>query len=107
MSLSSGRESKAHIPRIGKKSQDYVYFQLLRVNSLDTKHIESMTASGMLQEENMQCKYGVDRSIFTIHRSFYWWKRNGIVRWEKNALSKSAFYREIEIWNLLVEKETQ
>ena len=33
-------------------------------------------------------------------------RSTGIVRSEKSALSKSAFYREVETWDPLVEKGT-
>lgn len=32
----------------------------------------------------------------------YWWKKYGVVGWEKSDVSKSAFYTEIETWDLLL-----
>ena len=52
----------------------------------------------------MHCKIW-DGQIDLYHtQGLYWWKNYGTVRWEKNALSKSASYREMENWDALVKK---
>lgn len=48
----------------------------------------------------------MDRSIFAIHRTLYWWKNYSAMGWKKGTLSKSTFYGEIETWDPLIEKET-
>ena len=60
----------------------------------------------MTQWGKCNVKYGMERSIFTIYGSLYWWKKYGMVGWENSALSKTALYREIETWDPLVERET-
>ena len=48
----------------------------------------------------------MDQSIFTMNRRLSWWEKYGIGGWGKSALSKSAFYKEIELRDPLVEKGT-
>ena len=61
----------------------------------------------MLQEKKKyNAKRGMDQSIFTMNRRLSWWEKYGIVGWGKSALSKSAFYKEIELRDPLIEKGT-
>lgn len=105
MSHSSGKGSKAYIHRAGERPQKYTQYQLLRVSSLDTRHIESMVESGMIQWGKCNVKYGMERSIFLIYRSLYWWEKCDLVGQEKSALSKSAFVERWRHGTLLWERE--
>ena len=60
---------------------------------------------GILQKVKIHCKIWDGEIHLTIHGSLYCWKKCGIVGWENNALAKSAFYREIETWDPLLEKK--
>ena len=60
----------------------------------------------MLQEEKKyNAKCGMNKSIFTVNRTLSWWEKYGIVGQGKSALSKSAFYKEIDLWDPLVKKK--
>ena len=101
MSHSSGKETRAHTDRIGEKPQEYTQCQLLTVISLDTKHIESMIGSRMIQWK----RYGMVRSIFTIHRSSYRWEKYGLVDGEKVPYQSLPLQKDGDM-DPLVEKGT-
>lgn len=67
--------------------------------------IKSVIELSVIQWGKCSIKYGMERSIVTIHMGLYWWEKYGIARWEKSALSKSALYRERDM-GCSVEKGT-
>ena len=88
MSHSSGKWSRTSIHRIGeKKSQGYTQGQMLRVSSLDNKHIEPVIGSnGGNPIQGMGC-----RVPFLPYTGVHIGGRS-MVLWDgKSALSKSAF----------------
>ena len=105
MSHSSGKENRTHTDRIGEKPQEYTQCQLLRVTSLDTKQIESMIGSRMIQWEKCNEKYGMERFIFTIHRSSYRWEKYGLVDGEKVPYQSLPLQKDGDM-DPLVEKGT-
>lgn len=87
MSHSSGKQSKACVHRMGESLRNTHVADCLECAPW-TPCTESLEGSGMFQENktcNAQCR--MDRSVFTVHRSLYWWEKYGIVRWEKKVLS--------------------
>lgn len=77
----------------------------MRVSSLEFMNIQSMIDSFMIKWEKCNVKMGLgDPSL--PYTGAYWWKRYGVEVWAKSALSKSAFYTEIETQDLLLENRT-
>ena len=60
--------------------------------------MELVTESSVIQWGKLNVKYGMEKIIFTVHKSVYWLK--------KRASYQSLFHKQIETWDPLVEKGT-
>ena len=51
----------------------------------------------MHQEETDNANYGMERSIFTMHRSLHWWETHGIERCEERLLKVCLLQRDRDV----------